>query len=112
MKQLLTNSDATTSPMQHTSPCSDCPFSRKSLNGWLGGSTVEEWLGWAHSNTFVNCHVISNQQCAGLAIYRRNVLRLPINPLLVLEADRKKVFATPTEFTDHHASKLKAMKKK
>ncbi len=101
-RKLISNDEAVETAKQHTTPCSDCPFARTALNGWLGGGTIEEWLRHAHSETLVNCHVCSNQQCAGLAIYRRNVCRLPQPPLLVLPADKVKVFATPMEFTAHH----------
>ncbi len=101
-RKLITSEEAVESSRQHTQPCSDCPFARTALNGWLGGTSIEEWLARAHSNTMINCHVVCNQQCAGVAIYRRNVLRLPAPPLLVLSADKVKVFATPLEFIEHH----------
>ena len=101
-QQLISSDQAITSPCQHTNPCTDCPWARAALHGWLGGVSIEEWLQRAHSETLVPCHVISNQQCAGLAIYRRNVMRLPRPPLLVLKPDHEQVFSTPTEFTKHH----------
>lgn len=103
-RQLVSSDEATTAAVQHRTPCADCPWARSALNGWLGGTSIEEWLRRAHSNTLVPCHTIENQQCAGIAIYRRNVMRLPIHPLLILEADKTKVFANPQEFTDHHTN--------
>lgn len=104
-RRLISSDEAVEADRQHTSPCSDCPFARTALNGWLGGSSVEEWLLWAHTNTQISCHVISNQQCAGLAIYRRNVCKRVEEPLLTLPADKSKVFATPMEFKQHHTIK-------
>jgi hypothetical protein len=49
------------------------------------------------------CHCTTNRQCAGIAIYRRNVAKLPRPPNLVLQADREKVFASRQQFTEHHA---------
>jgi hypothetical protein len=51
----------------------------------------------------VDCHTVSNQQCAGAAIYRANVCKEPRRQeLLRLPADKVKVFAWPTEFWAHH----------
>lgn len=101
-RKLISSDEAVQSDCQHERPCSDCPWSRQSLNGWLGGSTPSEWVSAAHSDMVINCHVISNQQCAGLAIYRRNVAKLPMPPNLILPADREAVFSSPTEFKLHH----------
>lgn len=100
--KMTTSEDAVTSPTQHTSPCHDCPFRRTAINGWLGGLTAEDFITVAHTDTYSSCHVISNQQCAGMAIYRRNVCKRVEPPLLKLEADRELVFSTPMEFRDHH----------
>jgi hypothetical protein len=83
--------------------CSDCPWRRDALNGWLGGNTAQEWLIFAHSETQVPCHVYSDVQCAGIAIYRANVSKRPVNrALLVLPPDEVTVFASPREFLEHH----------
>lgn len=103
-RKLIDETEATESACQHRRPCSDCPWSREALAGWLGGVEIEEWLERAHTNTLVPCHVFTNQQCAGMAIYRRNVMKMPRPPLLLLEADKEAVFANPQEFTDHHAT--------
>ncbi|WP_266032422.1 hypothetical protein [Brucella intermedia] len=101
-RQLISSDEAVEGKVQHKKPCSDCPWARTALNGWLGGATPEEWLRTAHSDTYVDCHTIKNQQCAGLAIYRRNVCKRVEPPLLTLEADKETCFATPTEFKEHH----------
>lgn len=111
-RQLISSDEAITSPVQHTKPCSDCPFARTALNGWLGGVSIEEWLERARTNTLVPCHVIENQQCAGLAIYRRNMCKLPIPPLLALPVDKETVFATPMEFIEHHSKVWNPKKRK
>jgi len=43
-KQLISSDEAKESKCQHKSPCSDCPWSRKSLKGWLGSLDINEWL--------------------------------------------------------------------
>lgn len=103
MKKLITSDEARQAPKQHEKPCSDCPWARSAINGWLGSMTKEEWVEIAHTDTLVECHAINNQQCAGLAIYRRNVCKLPRPPILVLESNREIVFANRQEFLDHHS---------
>jgi hypothetical protein len=97
----MTNSDeAPVGKVQHTQPCHDCPMRRKSIPGWLGGSTPEEYRNLAHSDALVDCHAIRNTQCAGMAIYRRNVVK---RALFVLPADHEAVFSTPMEFVAWHS---------
>lgn len=104
-RRLITIDEAVPARGQHKSPCSDCPFARHSLPGWLGGETVDAWLAEAHSDNEIPCHTLSGAQCAGSAIYRRNVLKTPRDAgVLRLEADRELVFATPSEFKEHHES--------
>lgn len=89
---------------QHSKPCSDCPWARKALEGWLGGTSIDEWLAEAHGEARIDCHVLLGPQCAGAAIYRANVLKRPRNPdILRLPADTALVFAGPHEFRAHHA---------
>lgn len=76
---------------------------RDALNGWLGGSSPEQYAALAHSDEIVQCHVHGNVQCAGMAIYRRNVFKLVMPPGLVLPADRELVFANRMEFVEHHS---------
>lgn len=102
MRQLVSSDEAVKGTVQHRRPCSDCPWSRGALPGWLGGGSIEDWLQTAHRDFHVNCHVIDNMQCAGLAIYRRNVCKRVDPPLLELPADKVAVFATPAEFRHHH----------
>lgn len=100
--QLKTYREAKPAKKQHTSPCSDCPWARKSLAGWLGANTVDEWLAAAHGDARIDCHTISNQQCAGAAIYRANVCKLVVDPtILRLPADTMRVFSF-REFRTHH----------
>ena len=110
MKQLISSDQAVHAKRQHKTPCSDCPWARTALNGWLGGAAVEDWLREAHGERQVPCHTLNGAQCAGIAIYRRNVCKSPRNPdALCLPADREKVFSSPMEFTAHHTAPLRAL---
>lgn len=65
-----------------------------------------------HSDVPIACHktitadgeeTTYSHQCAGAAIYRANVHKLPRDPAVVtMPADRTTVFATDREFLDHH----------
>lgn len=111
-RQLVTHDQAKTTTKQHTKPCSDCPFSRKALRGWLASDTPAEWMRMAHGETRHECHTLLPQQCAGAAIYRANVVKRPRDrTLLQLPADRAKVFASPAEFLAHHNPPKKRKKR-
>lgn len=100
----MTNSEeAVRGTVQHKQPCHDCPMRRNAIPGWLGSSTPDEYRSLCHSDARVDCHAILGQQCAGVAIYRKNVCKRADPPLLSLPADRQAVFATPMEFVAHHA---------
>lgn len=104
-KKLLTSEDARPGKKQHTSPCTDCPWSRQSLPGWTGGASPTEWLSAVSTDGRIDCHVHTGRQCAGAAVYRRNTCKMPRDQtILVLPADREAVFASPAEFLDHHTS--------
>jgi ribosomal protein S27E len=88
---------------QHKKPCDDCPFARTAINGWLGELTVREWVLIAHSDARIECHTLEGAQCAGAAIYRGNVGKLPRDKsVLVLPKDTQRVFSGPGDFEHHH----------
>jgi hypothetical protein len=90
---------------QHSKPCHDCPWRRKSIAGWVGAvMTPEQWCAAAHSENFLWCHTKSfKAQCAGAAIFRDNICKLPRDPkALVLESDKVTVFASDAEMIAHH----------
>lgn len=105
-KQLVTIDDAKPCDSQPSNPCSDCPWARTALVGWLGGATIEEWLATAHSDSKINCHTLIGPQCAGAAIYRSNILKRPRDKtILLLPKNTVTVFANPFEFIKHHTHK-------
>lgn len=103
-RYLITADEAVETRGQTKRPCSDCPWARSALPGWLGSATKEEWIAVAHGEAKVDCHTRQDNQCAGLAIYRGNVCKSVRDPsVLRLPADPRAVFARPREFLDHHA---------
>lgn len=106
-RKLIAGTEARPAKRQHTKPCSDCPWHRESLPGWLGGLSADAWLCEAHGEAVIECHTRLGMQCAGAAIYRANVCKTPRSiTILRLPADKERVFATPFEFRDQHESKL------
>ncbi len=93
-------------PRQHRHPCSDCPWRRVAIKGWLGSEdSPEAWCQIAHSETWVECHKRDTRQCAGMAIFRANVFKSPrFKEILILPPDTKLVFANDKEFIDYHRS--------
>lgn len=101
-RKLISRNEAVRAKCQHTTPCSDCPWSRDSLHGWLGGASPEEWIATAHSDAVIECHTLRGAQCAGAAVYRANVCKSPRGDALRLPRDTAAVFSNPMEFTAHH----------
>lgn len=102
-RKLVSHDEAEQADGQHTEPCSDCPWSRDALHGWLGDRTVDDWLQAVHGESQIYCHTLLGAQCAGSAIYRANVCKLPRDEgCLRLKADRAAVFASPAEFKTYH----------
>lgn len=101
--KLITTEDAVPSAVQHRKPCSDCPWRRDSLAGWLGDQSKEAWLQDVHGEARIDCHTLIGPQCAGAAIFRSNVCKSPRDgSLLILPVDKERVFATSAEFSNHH----------
>ena len=106
-RKLVSGDEAVECPKQPQKACSDCPWGREALNGWLGHLSIDEWIQSAHGETTVECHAQKGPNgpwaCAGLALYRANVGKIPRNPnALRLPADRESVFANPMQFREHH----------
>lgn len=100
---IKTIDEAKTAKSQHKKPCSDCPWRRKAVAGWLGGVSADDWLAYAHGEARIDCHTLLKAQCAGAAIYRSNVLKSPRDrTLLILPSDTENVFQRPQEFKAHH----------
>ncbi len=102
-RKLLSIEEAVAAKSQHLKPCSDCPWTREALPGWLGGVSIEEWLAAAHGEGRIDCHTLLGAECAGAAVYRANVAKLCRGAALRLPADREAVFGSPAEFAAHHS---------
>jgi hypothetical protein len=101
-RQLLTCHDAVKTKVQHTKPCSDCPWARRSLPGWLGNSSAEEWIELAYSEGYSECHT-TDKRCAGFAIFQANICKVPRDPRAFrLPPDTEVCFANSSEFLTHH----------
>lgn len=106
MRQLVPSTEARPAKRQHRAPCSDCPWARKALPGWLGPLQAPQWVQVAHGEGEPGCHTRQGMACAGIAIYRANVCKAPRDPeAFRLPANKTSVFATPAEFLAHHERK-------
>ena len=102
-RMLITDDEAIPVAGQPEVPCSDCPWRRDSLRGWLGDASVKEWIAAAHGEERIDCHVLVGPQCAGAAIYRSNVCKRPRDKSLLLLDRSDAIFALPQEFEAHHS---------
>lgn len=52
----------------------------------------------------IDCHTKVPMQCAGSAIFRSNICKVPRSREILqgLPSDRIRVFSTPQEFLNHH----------
>ena len=106
---------------QHRKPCTQCPFRRASIPGFIGGAHPDNFVQMANADVRMPCHLhlpegvnyeaaqipgtreFRAPQCAGRAIYWRNQIKIPRDPsLLVLDGDSETVFCWPQEFIAHH----------
>lgn len=107
---------------QHKKPCSDCPWRRDSVAGWLADMSPEEWVQHAQGDGIIECHTRKSDefvvQCAGAAAFRANICKSTRPMTFVLRGlsvqalrappDRARVFAHSQEFITHHAQGKKA----
>lgn len=108
--------------LRHKTPCNECPFRRKSLPGYLGNATPEEFLGATLNDTPMPCHKTVDYtkktwrkslgtervaHCAGSLIFYANMCKLHRDRSMPrLEKDRENVFSRPDEFLKHHTGPL------
>jgi hypothetical protein len=105
-KQLISGEEAVPSKRQIRKPCSDCPFGRIALKGWLGSMPLPDWIRAIQGESRIDCHTLIGPQCAGAAIFRANICKKPRDKsLLVLPPDDSLVFSSVEEFTKHHGKK-------
>ena len=84
-------------------PCSNCPFKKDTLKGWLGEQRITEIL---NQDSFV-CHKKTHLQCAGHMLIKdnENIFVRTANQLnMKLELSGKElVFETKEECIQHHS---------
>lgn len=102
---MTTSDEAVPTNVQIEKPCHDCPWRRNAVRGWLGPHSAEAWMEIARSDDAVPCHALEGPQCAGLAIFRANICKLPRDPnVLRLPKDWNTVFDHPQQFINHHSN--------
>lgn len=102
-------------------PCSECPWRRSSIRGWLGASTPREFLATTMAEHRMPCHKTIDYErpdwkvaaaaaplCVGSLVFLANICKIPRDPDLaaarmMVAADREEVFSSPSQFLDHHS---------
>ena len=113
--------------LSHKSPCKQCPWRKSSVNGYLGGSTAEEFYEQIESEVHIPCHLHVDYDgddndelvreierapyCAGSLIHMKNNCKQPRDLDLrhaVMLVDRSdKVFSFKHQFVEHHNKDFK-----
>lgn len=102
-------------------PCSDCPFRRKAMPGWLGGSSPEGFIDCMQRDEPLPCHQTvdyddpnwlvkwmkqggdTGNVCAGALIFMANKCQRPHDPNFpTMEPDHGAVFSNSVEFVRFH----------
>lgn len=97
-------------------PCSQCPWRRTAMRGFLGPHTPQEWIEQIHAEGPIACHQTipddldgwdawrspGIRQCAGAARFRANVIKRPRHPKIAVGPTDVTVFATNDEFISYH----------
>jgi len=96
---------------QHTKPCKECPFRRKSLPGYLGGNGKQEFAVIAQNEGALPCHLVMTRpnpaHCVGRAtMWANQCKRSRDGSVPKMEQDRDNVFSHIGEFTEHHGIKI------
>lgn len=111
IEMIKTQAESSITIRQHKTPCTDCPWRRNAVKGWLGALTPSEWIEKAQSEQIIKCHTRKDKyndqwQCAGSSIFRANICKSVKNPLCIhLEQDTIKVFSWWNEFIKYHTIK-------
>ncbi len=101
--------------VQHTKPCSECPFRRISPEGWLGSNDPRHFAINANHEGHFPCHKTmgkraSELQCAGRATMWANQCKVSRDdPVPRLTVDRETVFSNIGEFIRHHKIEITPM---
>ena len=98
-------------------PCSDCPFRRKAMPGWLGASSPEGFIDCMQRDEPLPCHQTidyddnphwlvewmhqkTGNMCAGALIFLAN--KLQHHPFEKMAKDPENVFSNSVEFVRYH----------
>ncbi len=100
-------------------PCSDCPFRRASMPGWLGAGSPESFIDCMQRDEPLPCHQTidyddpawlekwsaqeNGSMCAGALIFMANRAQRPrAREFPTMPPDKVAVFSNSVEFVRHH----------
>lgn len=101
--------------------CNDCPWRRNAFPGWLGNSTVENFLATTLGESHMPCHQTIDYEddewkdtqlpdapfCAGSLIFFQNYFKMPRDEKLcdavkAVKRNPEEIFTQPAEFLAYH----------
>lgn len=100
-------------------PCNQCPFRKKSLPGWLGDASPEQFMATVMQDHEMPCHStvdysdprwrrsLSTKKvsyCKGSLIFFANICKLSRDRDRPTAEPSEDVFRSPQEFLNHHKS--------
>jgi len=97
------------------SPCNECPFTKTSLRGWLGGENVKDTIDCVNKEIDFSCHKTREDDktlsyCKGYLIFAKKLGKLPkynhsltnaLSDISLEEVDKSQVMGY-REFINHH----------
>ncbi len=100
-------------------PCNECPFRRKSIPGWMGDATPEEFIEATMADAAMPCHMTVDYEdpnwpsmnqpetsyCYGALVFFRNTCKKSRDKERPIAEPSKDVFAHRMEFLNHHLRK-------
>lgn len=107
-------------PERRKSPCSQCPFRRNSVRGYLGADDPEHFLSLTMRDATMPCHMdidysdkdwLTTQEpdaplCVGALQFQNNFMKLARDPEVArgqrAVGESANVFSNPEEFLVHH----------
>lgn len=105
-------------------PCKECPFTKASISGYLGGFTIEQTIGCAISESDFICHITretkEEHQCIGRLLFatktakqfRRPDLEKMRNEAKTLNMHVHNTILSYSEFKEHHGVVLGSFNQK
>lgn len=93
--------------LEHTEPCSECPWRKEAPAGWLGGVEKFYYSDAIAAGEIPNCHKSTTAFCAGACSVMANMIKIPFKqegaaPAVTTVGKREDTFSHFANFHQHH----------